>query len=335
MPQSSIREVARHAGVSVGTVSNVLNRPDLVAEATRVRVQAAIAELGFVRNESARRLRQGPPAPGGGVVGVLIRDVANPYFTDVARGTEAVLSAHGIDALWCTSEGSRDKELRCLDFLHEHGAAAVLIMPVGQGAESVARARAHGMGVVTLDRELPRADGCTARADHGAGGALAARHLIDRGRTRLAFVTGAPNSPPCRQRQAGAVRELARDGHEPLLTLPQGDMTPTLGQEAARRLLALPRPPTGVFCANDLLAIGVVNELLRQGVRVPEDIAVIGYDDIELAATAAVPLTTVRQPRNELGQIAAELALAESGTASDHVHRHVVLAPELVVRDST
>ncbi|MBC6458840.1 LacI family DNA-binding transcriptional regulator [Actinomadura sp. HBU206391] len=333
MPQASIREVAKRAGVSVGTVSNVLNRPDLVAEETRVRVLSAIDELGFVRNESARRLRQGPPARSR-AFGVLIEDVANPYYTDVAQGAESALNAEGVDVIWCTSNGSADKEHRALELLVEQRVAGVLITPIGLGDDRLARLHAQGMAVVVLDRHQHPADVCSARVDHVAGGEIAVDHLLRLGHDRIAFVTGGPDSDPARERRDGAVRALARAGGRELVSVVEATMTATAGQQAARRLLDMAPAPSAVFCANDLLAIGVINELLRYGVKVPEEIAVIGYDDIELAATAAVPLTTVRQPRHELGRAGARLALAEAREGVDHRHRHVVLTPELIIRNS-
>ncbi|MDL4774035.1 LacI family DNA-binding transcriptional regulator [Actinomadura xylanilytica] len=340
MPQSSIREVARRAGVSVGTVSNVLNRPDLVAEATRDRVRAAIEELGFVRNESARRLRQGPddtePEPRrkarGRAFGVLVEDLANPYATDVARGAEMALNEAGHDAIWLTSDHSAEKERRSLDLLEEQRAAGVLVIPVGLGPAGITRLRSAGMTVVLIDHAGP--DVCSAQVDHVAGGEIAAAHLLGLGHERIAFVTGVPEPQPCVERRDGAARVITEAGLEPPLTLVQEALSPTEGQAAAQRLLKGSPVPSGVFCANDLLAIGLINELTRLGVRVPEDMAVIGYDDIELAASAAVPLTTVRQPRRELGWEAAELALAELAEGRSHRHRQIVLTPELLIRES-
>ncbi|MEU5876903.1 LacI family DNA-binding transcriptional regulator [Spirillospora sp. NPDC047279] len=335
MPPTSIREVARRAGVSVGTVSNVLNRPDLVAEATRDRVRAAIEELGFVRNESARRLRQGPEEPvprRARAFGIVVEDLTNPYATDVARGAEMALNEAGHDALWLTNDHSRDKERRIIELLEEQRAAGVLIIPVGLGPDEIARMRAAGMTVVLLDHAAP--DVCFAQVDHVAGGDIAAAHLLGLGRERLAFVTGLPEPTPCVERRNGAARTLAKAGGGELITLTQEALTPTEGQAAVQRLMDLPEMPDGVFCANDLLAIGLINELVRLGVRVPDDVAVIGYDDIELASSAAVPLTTIRQPRQELGFEAAELALAEAAEGERHRHRQVVLTPDVVIRDS-
>ncbi|HEX6472775.1 MAG TPA: LacI family DNA-binding transcriptional regulator [Streptosporangiaceae bacterium] len=330
MTRTSIREVARRAGVSVGTVSNVLNRPDLVAEATRARVRSAIEELGFVRNESARQLRQGHSR----TLGVVVEDVANPYFTDVAKGAEAAMNADGFDAMLCSSDGLPGKEQRCLDFLEEQRVSGVLITPVDLRADRIARLRDRGMSVVVLDRRDRAADACSARVDHAAGGEIAVHHLLARGHRRLALITAESEPEPCRERRAGAERALRQVPSASMVTLYQSALTATAGRDAARRLLQLTPPPSAAFCANDLLAIGVVNELTRLGVKVPEELAVIGYDDIELAATAAIPLTTVRQPRHALGWAAAEMAIAETADGPDHDHQHMVLTPDLVVRES-
>jgi DNA-binding LacI/PurR family transcriptional regulator len=330
VPRISIRDVATRAGVSVGTVSNVLNRPNLVAEDTRERVRAAIGELGFIRNESARQLRQGRSR----TLGVVLENLANPYFTDVARGAEAAMNTDGFDALWCTSDGSSSKERRCLDFLEEQRVSGVIIAPVDLDDERIADLHDRGIGVVLLDRRAY--DGvCSIRVDHVAGGEIALTHLLGRHHRRLTFVTGPLRPGPVQDRYTGALDAARRAGVEDVTTLVRDEMTPTAGKEAARRLLELDPLPTGVFCTNDLLAVGLVNELVRSGVKVPAEICVVGYDDIELAAASVVPLTTVGQPRHELGWTAAELVLAEAGASSEtHEHQQVVLSPTLVVRES-
>jgi DNA-binding LacI/PurR family transcriptional regulator len=330
VPPVSIRDVAMRAGVSVGTVSNVLNRPNLVAEATRERVRTAIGELGFVRNESARQLRQGRSR----TLGVVLESLGNPYFTDLAQGAEAAMNTDGFDALWCTSDGSAAKERRCLDFLEEQRVSGLIITPVALGSERIAELHERGLSVVVLDRRASTG-ACSTRVDHIAGGEIAIDHLAAR-HHRLAVVTGPLLQEPITDRYSGAMAAARRAGvdEQHLTTLIQRDMTPTAGKAAARRMLELDPLPTGVFCANDLLAIGLVNELLRAGIKVPGEVCVVGYDDIELAGTAVVPLTTVRQPRHELGWTAAELAVAEAGASSDHEHRRLVLSPSLVVRES-
>ncbi|QFG27095.1 LacI family transcriptional regulator [Actinomadura sp. WMMB 499] len=264
--------------------------------------------------------------------GVIVEDLTNPYASDVARGAELALNEAGHDALWISSDHSSDKERRSLDLLEEHRVAGALIIPVGLGPRRIAELRAAGLSVVLIDRDT--ADACTARVDHVAGGEIAAAHLLGAGCARVTFVTGRPEPDPCVHRRDGASRMLVEAGMDKPPVLTQDALSITEGRAAAERILAMPSRPDGVFCANDLLAIGLINELTRQGVRVPGDIAVIGYDDIELAASAAVPITTIRQPRRELGWEAAELALAEIREGASHQHRQVVLTPELVVRDS-
>jgi LacI family transcriptional regulator len=310
-----------------------------VAEATRDRVRAAIEELGFVRNESARRLRRGPDRTAGEfgdqprrAFGIVVEDLANPYASDVARGAEAALNEAGHDALWLSSDHQSAKERRSLELLAEQRAAGVLIIPVGLRPGDISRLRAAGMAVVLIDRDSPQA--CSARVDHVAGGEIAAAYLLGIGRERIVFVTGVPEPQPCVERRDGAARTISEAGFGKPRTLVQDALSPTEGQAAAHEVVAMSPRPDGVFCANDLLAIGLINELTRLGVRVPDDIAVIGYDDIELAASAAVPLTTIRQPRRELGWEAAELALAELSEGKSHQHRQVVQRPELVIRES-
>lgn len=328
MPPVRIRDVAIRAGVSVGTVSNVLNRPKLVAEATRKRVQAAIDDLGFVRNESARQLRQGRSR----TLGVVLENFANPYFTDLARGAEAAMNLGGFDALWCTSNGSTVKERRCLEFLEEQSASGLIITPVDLDAERIGELRDRGLSVVVLDRHV-YPETCATWVDHVAGGEIAVSHLLNR-HHRLAIVTGPMLREPIKDRYDGAMATAGRVDDVEVTTLEVSGMTPTAGKAAAQRLLDLERLPSGVFCTNDLVAIGLVNELLRMGVKVPTEISVVGYDDIELAATSVIPLTTVRQPRRELGWAAAELAVAEAGADHTHEHRQVVLSPSLVIRES-
>lgn len=328
MSRVSIREVATHAGVSVGTVSNVLNRPDQVADGTRIRVQAAIDELGFVRNETARQLRQG----GGRTLGIVLETLDNPYFTDLGRSAETALNTGGFDAVWCTSDGSPAKERRCIEFLEELRVPGLLITPVGLTDERIFTLRERGVATVLLDRRTSAAV-CSVRVDHAAGGELAVRQLLRRPQRLLAYVSAPSRPGPVQDRQTAALRAVYRAGAR-MITLAHGAMTVTEGRLAARRLLSLDQLPTGVFCANDLLAVGLINELLRSGVKVPEEITVIGYDDVELANASAVPLTTIRQPRAELGRIAAELALSEAEAPDGHAHQQIVLTPELVERES-
>ncbi|SDG51394.1 LacI family DNA-binding transcriptional regulator [Klenkia brasiliensis] len=330
---ASIQDVARRAGVSLGTVSNVLNRPDQVGAASREKVRAAIAELGFVRNESARQLRAGASR----TLGLVVLDIANPFFTDVARGVTDVAEDAGLAVILCNTDDRPEKEAAYLDLLAEQRVQGVLITPTADLAPHLESLRRRGTPVVLVDRRATGPGQCSVSVDDVLGGRLAAEHLVERGHRRIAFVGGSSGLPQIEERQAGvvaAVRQLL-GGEQTLTVLAPAALTVATGREAAAEVLALPAAvrPTAVICANDLLALGVLQELTRRGVRVPEECAIVGYDDIDFAAAAAVPLTSVRRPRQELGRRAARLVLDEA--RPDHVHEQVVHEPVLVVRESS
>ena len=332
---ASIREVAAHAGVSVGTVSNVLNRPDIVAEPTRSRVRAAIEQLGFIRNESARQLRAGRSR----TIGLVVLDVANPFFTDVARGVEDEASESGLAVILCNSDDQQTKETHYLELLEEHRVQGILITPVSADDDRLARLQQRGTPVVLVDSRSPTRGQCSVSVDDVLGGELAVSHLLGDGHTRIAFVGGPLIIRQVADRRDGALRALDRAGASPdnLHMIETPALNVAAGQRAGAAIAELPaaRRPSAVFCANDLLALGVLQEMTAQRIRVPDSISLIGYDDIDFAAAAAVPLSSVRQPRQLLGRTAAQLLLDEALGEGAHQHRQVVFEPELVVRQSS
>jgi LacI family transcriptional regulator len=342
MAAPGIKDVAVRAGVSVGTVSNVLNRPHLVSDATRERVQEAITTLGFVRNESARHLRNGLSR----TLAYVLLDPRNPFFTDVARGAEEAARAAGLALFLCNSEEDLAREAEYLDVLLEQRVRGVLITPVERSADRLRTMTQLGVPVVLLDRLPSDADAwCSVSVDDVEGGDLAVTHLLELGHTRIAYVGGPHSIVQVEDRHKGALRAYARAGipADQLTVLETEALTVAEGRRAGERLMGLPsrRRPSAAFCANDLLAIGFLQQMIQQGVRVPEEMAIVGYDDIDFAAAAAVPLTSVSQPRYELGRRACELLLAEASAyggrpeAADHVHEQVQFTPELVVRVSS
>lgn len=330
----SVRDVARLAGVSVGTVSNVLNNPEVVAPATRTRVMHAITQLGFVRNESARQLRAGRSR----MIGLIVLDVANPFFTDVARGVEDLASEAGVAVVLCNSGQDAEKEARYLALLEEQRVQGVLITPVREVGTAVEQMRRRGTPVVLLDRPSQGQDMCSVAVDDVLGGRLAIEHLLERGHQRIAYVGGPEEIQQVKDRLVGARAAFTRGGRsaEELQVISTTALNVEQGRAAAEQLLgAAPGDRvTAVFTANDLLALGVLQALTRAGLRVPQDVAIVGYDDIEFAAAAAVPLSSVRQPRALLGRTAAELLLEEAA-AQDHEHRQEEFEPDLIVRASS
>jgi DNA-binding LacI/PurR family transcriptional regulator len=332
MPTTSIKEVARRAGVSLGTVSNVLNRPDTVSPATRQRVLAAIAELGYVRNDSARQLRLGRSR----TIAIVVLDVGNPFFTDVVRGAEETAEDSGAALVVCNSGGDAARERRHLERLEEQRVRGVLITPVDDGPDSrLEQLITRGTPVVLVDRASDRPNRCSVAVNDVLGGRLAGEHLAEQGHRRVAFAGGPFSVRQVADRHAGFAAAL--DGAARLEVIDTPTLTVAAGRVVAERIAALPaaRRPTAIFCGNDMLALGALQELLRRGVRIPDDMVVVGYDDTQFAAAAAVPLSSVRQPREQLGRTAIQLLLEEVNDGDRHRHRHVVFEPELVVRASS
>lgn len=330
----SIREVAERAGVSLGTVSNVLNRPEMVAERTRRRVQAAIDEIGFVRNESARQLRAGRSQS----IGLVVLDVANPFFTEVARGVEDAANDAGYVVILCNSDDSLDKESRYLRVLEEQRVQGLLITPVQSDATYLQRLRRHGISVVLLDRLSRSRELCSVAVDDVRGGQLAASHLFEQGHEHIGFVHGPLTIRQCADRQRGVHRAAKAAGLNPelaILDITTPAQNARAGEACVEKLLHAKVRPSAVFCANDLLALGLMRGLAKHGVSIPRDLALVGYDDVEFASVLSPPLTTVRQPKYQLGRTAAELLLDEASSPATHKHKQVVYQPELVIRESS
>ncbi|PVG81941.1 LacI family transcriptional regulator [Nocardioides gansuensis] len=327
----SVKDVATRAGVSLGTVSNVLNRPDRVSEATRSRVEKAMADLGFVRNESARQLRAGRSS----TIAYVMLDASNPFFTDVAQGIEDAAEQADMSLFICNSDNRASREARYLQRLQQQRVTGILITPVDPSHPSLDELSRHGTPVVIVDRVGNTEDHCSVAVDDVLGGRLAIEHLLDLGHERIAFVGGPESIGQVRDRLDGARGALAGTGAS-LTVVHTSALSVAEGRSAGERIAGLPRSsrPTAAFCANDLLALGLLQQCVGLGIGVPDQLAIVGYDDIDFAAAAAVPLTSVRQPRRDLGRTAAELLLDEA-TNADHEHQQVLFTPVLVARAST
>ena len=330
----SIRDVADRAGVSLGTVSNALNRPDRVAPPTLERVRAAIEDLGFVRNEAARQLRTGRSR----TIALLVLDMGNPFFTDIARGVECVATARGLSLILSSSDTTTDRQRHYLSLFQEQRSYGVLLTPVGRDLARINELRRSGVPVVLVDHAGSSRQ-CSVSVDDVTGARLAASHLLELDHQRIAFVGGPLSVHQVADRLAGVRQAMAAAGRPAadLTVLDKVGMTIDGGRQAGRALRDLPRRrrPTAAVCANDLVALGLLQHALRNDVAVPGELAIVGYDDIEFASAAAVPLTSVRQPSIDLGAAAAELLIDEVERPADHHHRQVRFDPVLVPREST
>ena len=327
-----IKDVAAHAGVSVGTVSNVLNGRDTVSPGVVERVRASIDALGYVRNDAARQLRAGRSR----AIALIVLDVGNPFFAAVARGAEARAAADGYVVLLGSSGADADQERLYLDQFREQRVAGVLLTPADAAGDVVERLAAAGIPVVLVDEQTAGDDVCTVSVDDVEGGYLAVAHLLARGRRRIAFVAGPLTTRQVSDRLAGARRAVAEVEGAALEVVETGAMTVLAGRAAGEGLRERSDRPDAVFAANDLLAVGVLQALTMLGdIRVPDDIALVGYDDIDFAAATVVPLTSVRQPAEALGSTAVDLLLRQLDGDVAPAERQVRFRPELVVRASS
>ncbi|HEY0258472.1 MAG TPA: LacI family DNA-binding transcriptional regulator [Lacisediminihabitans sp.] len=334
MPTVSVRDVARHAGVSVGTVSNVMNRPEKVSAAVVERVQAAISTLGFVRNDAARQLRVGRST----TIGLIVLDVRNPFFTEVARGAEDTAAEHGFTVMLGNSDENTAREADYLDLFEEQRVHGVLISPYDDITERLRRLRARGTPAVLVDRTSGDRSFSSVSVDDFAGGRLATEHLLGRGHRRIAFVGGPFGIRQVIDRHAGAQAAVDDCPGAALEVIVLTALSVIAGRQAGHEIAMREASdrPEAIFAANDLVAMGVLQALMMQGVgvRVPEDIALIGYDDIDFASAAVVPLSSIRQPSALIGKTAVEILLEEAVDPTLDA-RHIVFQPELVVREST
>ena len=327
MARATIRDVARVAKVSDGTVSNALHRPHTVSETTRQRVLRAVAEVGYVPNAAARALRAGRTKS----FGLAVLGFGNPFFVAIANAAEAAaLEAGGLIALFNTSR-DKGREERLLRRLGERHLDGLIITPLDVDDPLLDEIVARGTPVVVLLRQVRSRRHCAVRVDDYLAGALAARHLVERGHRRISYA-----GPVAEERHEGAAGVAREVGAAYAWVRTEGADVAD-GALVVAHLAGLPPAdrPTAVFCENDILAVGVVQGARRAGLRVPEDLAVVGFDDTPLASAAsAVGLTTLRQPAAEMARVAVEL-LVEEATCPHDVHRDVVFPPELVVRESS
>jgi LacI family transcriptional regulator len=325
-------DVARHAGVALGTVSNVLNQPNIVARPTREKVLQAIEELGFVPNRPARALAAGTSS----TIGLVVTDLSNSFFVDMARGAERTAAASSINLLIANTDMQVAKEASYLELLRQERMAGILLAPL-PGADSRFRATRSATPLVFLN-DAAIEGSCTVSVDNELGGYLAARHLIDIGRRRLLFAGDPDFALVVGDRYRGVLRAMAEVKGVKLELARTPEVRPEQGRDLAHSLLRRRSRdrPDAIIAASDLLVVGIVATLRAESsLRVPEDIAITGYDNNRSAWESLVPITTIAQPGEEIGAMATRLLLEEITSGDTHEHQHAVLEPSLIVRAST
>jgi LacI family repressor for deo operon, udp, cdd, tsx, nupC, and nupG len=327
---SNIREVARLAGVSVATVSRTLKSPERVLPDTRDKVNAAVEQAGYRPNLMAIQFRSRKT----GNLVILVPDISNTFFARVIRGAQQAAQAAGYRLLLCDTLGRDAIERQFADLVYAHQADGVIQLrardPFDSGVASDSPPPMVNACEVVKDAPFP-----TISLDNQAAAKAMTEHLIALGHRRIALMKGPITSPLTQDRVAGykAALQAAGIAQDPTLIC-RGDFTLGAGYEGAGLMLALPTPPTALFCENDEMAIGALKRIRQAGLRVPEDISVVGFDDIAMAAYCDPPLTTISQPAEAFGEQAVQIliALIEGRAIAE---RRVVLPFTLTVRNSS
>nr|WP_215788235.1 ribose operon transcriptional repressor RbsR [Pantoea dispersa] len=326
-----MKDVARLAGVSTSTVSHVINNNRFVSEQVRDRVEQAIRELNYAPSALARSLKIKQTR----TIGMLLTASSNPFYSEVVRGVENSCYERGYSLILCNTEGDEERMNRSLETLMQKRVDGLLMMCTETHLPSAdILNRYPSVPMVMMDWAPFEGRGDIIQDNALLGGELATQYLIDRGYTRIACIAGPLDKTPARLRLDGYHQAMAASG----LAVPpgyvvDGDFEFQGGFNAMNQLLALDPPPQAVFTSNDAMAVGVYHALYQAGLRVPQDMAVMGYDNIELARYLTPPLSTIHQPKDELGELAID-TLIHRMSDPDASQQTLVLTPELVERGS-
>ena len=329
---ATIRDVARLAGVSPMTVSRVVNGTGYTSQETRARVERAIAQLGYVPNAVARQLR----SKRSHTIALVLTDITNPFFTTIARGVEDEAAGRDFGVMFCNTDESDAEEVDYLQMLIQRQVDGVLLVPASNSGESLRLLRAHRIPVVVLDRRVRSPGVDEVRSDSEAGAYELVHHLVEFGHRRIAMLSGRRTVSTSVDRVAGYQRGLAEVGVEldSRLVL-YGGYDAEAGFRMAQQVLTLTPPPTAMFAANNFIAFGAMRALREAGLRVPDDLSVVAFDDLPDDWVMEPFMTVVVQPAYEIGRQAAALLLERLAGAPVGPSRAVVLPGKLIVRRSS
>ena len=327
----TLQDVARLAGVAPITASRAINASGYVSQELRERVLQAAKELGYVPNTLARSLRLRRTQ----TLALVLTDITNPFFTTVARGVEDAASAAGYTVIFCNTDEDEAKERNYLEMLLQKRVDGLLLVPARDGSGSLQAVQAQGVPVVVIDR---RASGCQAdvvRCDSEGGAYELARLLVSLGHRWIALLNGPRGVSTAEDRSAGFLHGLREAGLESQAAVLHGSFTQASGAEMTRQALALQPRPTALFAANNFIAIGAMQALRELGVGVPEEIALVGFDDLPPALVMFPFLTVASQPAYEMGRRAALLLIDRLEGRLESACEEVILPTEVIVRQSS
>jgi LacI family transcriptional regulator len=327
----TIKDIAQEAGVSYATVSRALNNKYGVKPATRKRIMALAQARGYTPNAIARGLVKKETLS----IGLIIPDISNPFFPQVARGVEDAAKERGYSVFLCNTSYDSDREAHYLNLLVEKRVDGIILASGFQSGEASVNASAGAIPIVSLCARFETVHNSFVVIDNERGGILAIRHLIEQGYESIGFIGTQREVDVEGQRFKGYRLALEQFNmpYEERHTV-TGDLKREGGYEVIRRIIASGDYPRAFFVENDLMALGVIQGIKEEGLRVPEDIAVVGFDDIAFASFPEIGLTTVRQPKFEMGKLAATLLLDTIAEVTTTPKKYI-LEPELIVRTSS
>jgi LacI family transcriptional regulator len=332
MTQSTIKDVARKAGVSIATVSYVINRSRYVSPDLTERVMKAIEDVGYYPDSVARSLKSKRTS----TIGLIVPDNANPFFAEIAKGVEDAGYEAGFSVLLCNSNAMVEREQAYIDLLLSKRVDGVIIAPTSLSIEPVKFLVDLGIPVAVFYRESGNLDVDSLRIDNLDGAYRATRHLIDLGHRRIACIRPASPDTPSGQRTIGFQKAMEEAGLECAAELmPQGNNRISGGEAGARALIESGQPFSAIFSTNDAMAIGAMRALRDAGYRIPDDVSLVGFDDIILARYSEPPLTTIAQPKQEAGAMAFQRILERIQNRHPGGPREFVLETNLIQRRST
>lgn len=328
---ATIHDVAKKAGVSTATVSHVINNTRPVSEELTNRVFSIIEELNYKPNSIAKSLRKGNTH----TIALILPDNTNPFFAEIGQAIEIAAYESGYSVILCNTGGSKEKELEYIELLIQTRVDGVVFCGVGNEQQDTIESLLSAFNqVVIIDDFFPTINAANIVADNRNGGYIATKHLLDLGHTRIACIKGPSDESCCDNRFFGykdALQEVGIDILPELVSV--GDWYPESGRFLFHKMMEMNKPPTAIFSCNDLMAFGVIRAAYERNISIPNQLALVGFDDIQLSTFATPSLSSISQPKNDIGRIAIEIIVEKIKTGSKN-NPKIILPVNLIIRQS-